>query len=638
MTLFKQLALIISFFMTTILIAVFTINLQATKTSVTEALYEDAKNTASSLSLSLGTANGDEDIMSTMIDANFDSGHYTNISLYDINNTLIYERNSEILTNVPNWFLNLIHIEIPYASAQVSSGWSPIGILTVESDSGYAYAQLFDTFQNFLLLFSGLAVVGLLLIAFFLRLVLKSLDNVKNQATAILDNEFIILKDIPKTIEFKEIVLTMNATVKKVQEIFEKANEALARNQELLYKDPTTHLYNRRYLMLNIENLTKEDNENDGGAIMLAAFKGAEILNKTLGRQKTDQLFLEVANIFQEYTKEYDQRIIARINGTEFTLLLPNAKTSASKNIAEQLTSSIKATINNLNIDTKKVGVNIGVCRYTKDMKISTIFTKADYALSQTNLYPIGNAQLFEAKNSVAMGKEEWRGKIEDAIEQDYFALTFWPVYNDNSKKVVQKVMTFSMQDDESNNFAYGNFIAPAITLRLIDDIYIHILKKLFQSSHVEIAKKECSIRIPPEFMKISNSYIDMEELFKTYASNSKMQLTFEISNNIVLQNIELVRSYVALFKQFGFRFGINSFNGASGDYSYLKLLNPNFIKADSAFLLDQTKESMMAIQVVTEALGIEVIATGVKTQEEFSSLKELDIYTIQGPLAESLQ
>lgn len=638
MTLFKQLALIISFFMTTILIAVFTINLQATKTSVTEALYEDAKNTASSLSLSLGTANGDEDIMSTMIDANFDSGHYTNISLYDINNTLIYERNSEILTNVPNWFLNLIHIEIPYASAQVSSGWSPIGILTVESDSGYAYAQLFDTFQNFLLLFSGLAVVGLLLIAFFLRLVLKSLDNVKNQATAILDNEFIILKDIPKTIEFKEIVLTMNATVKKVQEIFEKANEALARNQELLYKDPTTHLYNRRYLMLNIENLTKEDNENDGGAIMLAAFKGAEILNKTLGRQKTDQLFLEVANIFQEYTKEYDQRIIARINGTEFTLLLPNAKTSASKNIAEQLTSSIKATINNLNIDTKKVGVNIGVCRYTKDMKISTIFTKADYALSQTNLYPIGNAQLFEAKNSVAMGKEEWRGKIEDAIEQDYFALTFWPVYNDNSKKVVQKVMTFSMQDDESNNFAYGNFIAPAITLRLIDDIYIHILEKLFQSSHVEIAKKECSIRIPPEFMKISNSYIDMEELFKTYASNSKMQLTFEISNNIVLQNIELVRSYVALFKQFGFRFGINSFNGASGDYSYLKLLNPNFIKADSAFLLDQTKESMMAIQVVTEALGIEVIATGVKTQEEFSSLKELDIYTIQGPLAESLQ
>lgn len=638
MTLFKQLALIISFFMTTILIAVFTINLQATKTSVTEALYEDAKNTASSLSLSLGTANGDEDIMSTMIDANFDSGHYTNISLYDINNTLIYERNSEILTNVPNWFLNLIHIEIPYASAQVSSGWSPIGILTVESDSGYAYAQLFDTFQNFLLLFSGLAVVGLLLIAFFLRLVLKSLDNVKNQATAILDNEFIILKDIPKTIEFKEIVLTMNATVKKVQEIFEKANEALARNQELLYKDPTTHLYNRRYLMLNIENLTKEDNENDGGAIMLAAFKGAEILNKTLGRQKTDQLFLEVANIFQEYTKEYDQRIIARINGTEFTLLLPNAKTSASKNIAEQLTSSIKATINNLNIDTKKVGVNIGVCRYTKDMKISTIFTKADYALSQTNLYPIGNAQLFEAKNSVAMGKEEWRGKIEDAIEQDYFALTFWPVYNDNSKKVVQKVMTFSMQDDESNNFAYGNFIAPAITLRLIDDIYIHILEKLFQSSHVEIAKKECSIRIPPEFMKISNSYIDLEELFKTYASNSKMQLTFEISNNIVLQNIELVRSYVALFKQFGFRFGINSFNGASGDYSYLKLLNPNFIKADSAFLLDQTKESMMAIQVVTEALGIEVIATGVKTQEEFSSLKELDIYTIQGPLAESLQ
>lgn len=638
MTLFKQLALIISFFMITILITVFAINLHATKTSVTEALYEDAKNTVASLSLSLGTAIGDEDIMSTMIDANFDSGHYINISLYDMNNTLIYERNSEIIANVPEWFLNLIDIEIPYASAQVSSGWSPIAILTVQSDSGYAYTQLFENFKNLFFFFSGLGVVGLLLIAFFLRLVLKSLDNVKNQATAILDNEFIILHDIPKTVEFREIVLTMNATVKKVQEIFEKANEALSRNQELLYKDPITHLYNRRYLMLNIENLTKEDNENGGGAVMLAAFKGAEILNKTLGRQKTDQLFLEVANIFQEYTKSYEERIIARINGTEFTLLLPNAEASDSKDIAQQLTSSIKATINNLNIDTKQVGVNIGVCRYTKEMPVSTIFAKADYALSQTNLHPIGNAQLFEAKHSVAMGKEEWRVKIEDAIKKDFFLLTFWPVYNDNLKKVMQKVMTFSMQDDESNNFAYGSFIAPAITLRLIDDIYIHILEKLFLSSHTEIINKECSIRIPPEFMKISNSFFDMEQLFKKYAANSKMKLTFEISNNIVLQNIELVRSYVALFKQYGFHFGINNFNGASEDYNYLKLLNPNFIKADIAFLLDQTKESMTAIQVVTEALGIEVIATGVKTQEELSKLKGLDICTIQGPLAESLQ
>ncbi len=109
MTLFKQIALILSILIIIILATVLNLNFKAANTSVQDRLYDDAKNTASSLSLSLGSANGDISMMSTMINANFDSGTYSYISLVDVDNVLLYERKSESEElDVPKWFLNMV--------------------------------------------------------------------------------------------------------------------------------------------------------------------------------------------------------------------------------------------------------------------------------------------------------------------------------------------------------------------------------------------------------------------------------------------------------------------------------------------------------------------------------------------------
>ena len=96
MTLFKQIAIMLSIFLIIILTTVLILNFKSANASVQDRLYEDAKNTATSLSLSLGSANGDISMMSTMINANFDSGTYRYISLVDVDGELIYDRKNEI--------------------------------------------------------------------------------------------------------------------------------------------------------------------------------------------------------------------------------------------------------------------------------------------------------------------------------------------------------------------------------------------------------------------------------------------------------------------------------------------------------------------------------------------------------------
>ncbi len=639
MTLFKQMAILTSLFMIIILMTVLMLNFKSANEQTQEQLYNDAKNTASSLSLTLGTALGDEMIMSIMINANFDSGYYQKIVLLDIEDSIIYERIAEEKSpDVPQWFIDFIPINIPTASAQVSSGWSPIGILHVQSDNTYAYVQLYDILINLLIWFSIIAVISLGILSIFLHLFLRPLTKVQKQAEAITKNKFIIQEELPYTLEFLDVVTAMNTMVKKVKDIFDKGNEALQRNQELLYNDPLTKLYNRRYLMLKLPNILNIENEHNGGSTFLISLNGAQHINQQLGHQKTNDFFHQFASVLLDISQPFHDYIVSRLNGTEFAIILPDCESENALNIALELQEKVYSIKQKYELEDESCGIAIGVYRYHHNQSIAELLTKSDYALTQAKTNESNCIYVYEnVDDKNAMGKEQWRHIIENAMSFDYFKPTFWPVVDSRTKKEVQRILTFAINDKENNNYSYGSFIAPAISLGLIQKMYMYILEKLFKSPPQQKKHTEYSIRLSSEFLKAPHSYDDLQKLFKLYSNHFSSQVAFEISDSIVLKNLEIVKSFDALLERYGYKIGINEFTGESKDYAYLKDIRPQFIKADVSFFLDQSSESMHALQVLADSLSITLIATGVKENEQLQELKKLDINIIQGPLAEEL-
>lgn len=631
-------ALLISIVLLLILTSIMFLSFQNSNEAVQKNLYEDAQNTASSLSLSLGTAKGDESMMETMINANFDSGHYIRIALINMDDVEVYERIAEqSKPNVPEWFLNTVNINVPRASAQVSSGWNPIDILYVQSDPASAYVQLYKTFRDLLISFSIIALISLIVLNSLLHVVLKPLKSVQSQAEAILQNRFIIQDNIPFTTEFKDVVKGMNAMVKKVKEIFEKGNEALARNKELMYNDPVTKLFNRRYLMLKLPDLLHLANECNGGTIMLIAFKGAETVNQKLGRQKTDSFFKSLGDSFVQLSKNFDDNVVARVNGTEFMILLPNCNSDEANNIARKLNDAMKKLKEQSALDIQDCSITIGIYRYVNGQDIPTVMTNADYALTNAKANESNNTYLFDNNDEeAAMGKEQWRILLHTSIVDDNFDLTFWPVLDTKLHVLIQKILTFSIYDHEHNSYSYGKFVSEAIALGLLPNMYLHALEKLFKNPPQDFTKVY-SIRLSSDFLRAHNTYKGLKSLFERYSKSIHFSIAFEISDSIVLQNIELVRHFDALFDTYGYKVGINQFSGASKDFNYLQDIRPHFIKADVAFLLDQTRESMNALQLITDSLGIELIATGVREQKELDQLLAMNVKSIQGTLAELL-
>ena len=639
MTLFKQMALAISLIIIFILASVLVINYQSAKSDMIEALYENSVNNISSLQNKLSLTQGEQaDIIST-IDSEFDSGYYRLIEYRTADNSFSYKQeDKDPIEGVPQWFVKFTDIHIDPITADVNDGWTLLGKVTIIADPSSIYKGLYKNFIKLLYLFLLTVTIALVVVAIMLHFILKPLKRIQHQAEAILRNEFVIDNEEPYTTEFKEVSHAMNAMVKKVEEIFNKANEAARRNNELLYNDPVTKLFNRRYLILKLPELLELETKIEGGSILLIALNGAEHINEKLGRKDGDIFFFEFANILREFTQNIEDRLLARVNGTEFTLVLPDCESFMAQHLARKLFEGFEELLEQKELDPELITLNIGIFRYRPQSSVSEALTKADDALTKAKADTQQHIYIYEQKsNTPALPKEKWRDILVESIEKEYFELRFWPILDMTTKEIKHKAMTFIINDNKGQNIPYGDFIGPAITLGLVSKIYLVALKKLLRKQHKEIASSIISIRLSNEFLKDAHAFEALNRLLKEHAKKLSCRLSFEVADNFAISNTPTVKGYVDLFRKFGFGFGINNFSGACGDYSYLKELNPDFIKADVSFLLDQTAESMHTLELVIKSLGIEIIASFVKTEEELQKLQKLKIDKIQGPITEKL-
>ena len=639
MTLFKQIALILSILLITILTTVLNLNFQSANASVQDRLYEDAKNTASSLSLSLGSANGDISMMSTMINANFDSGNYHHISLVDVDNELLYERKSESeQLDVPEWFSNLTNIEAPIASANVSAGWSQVGILNVQSDVTYAYRQLYTILKGLLISFSIITVVGLIVLNLLLIAILKPLKEVQKQAEAVIRNEFIIQEKIPYTKEFRDVVLGMNTMVSKVKAMFDKGNRELQRQKELEYIDPATKLKNRKYLIDKLPEYLKVDAVSKGGISMMISFTGVIEANEALGHKKVDELFNDIAELFRNKTEDFEDLIIARMNGTEFSIFIPDCQSMQGLILGETMLRDSMFIIKRYELDAQETHLSIGLYEYNHTQSIGEVLSHSDNALAQAK-FKEWNIHLSKADDSVeVMGKDAWRELLLDVIKRNNFKFVSWSVVNALTKKVIHNVLSLNIKVDEETTYYYGQFMAPANQVGLSDDIYKTVLNMIFKTPDSSFENETYSLRLPYEYLVNNDTYDEMKTLFSIYALTLPFRLIIEIPDKLANKNSELVQDYKRLFERYQIEIGIFEFMGDSKNYQYLQDLRPMYIKGEPNYFITQSEQTLSALRLITDSLGISLIATSVMSMETLKELEAKEIHIVQGRVTETIE
>ena len=633
MTLYKKIALLVSSIIILMLSTVMYINYTTAKQNMLDSLYETTVNNIASISTRLEKAGRSEAYITSVIDSVFDGGYYELIKYKLSDDSYAYKQAiSKSSEGIPSWFISLISIDAQKVSVDVSSGWENLGRLSVVGDRSVVYKTLYGMFLNTLILFFFFVSVSLLILAVMLHFLLKPLKEIQTQAEAIIDSKFLILDTLPSTKEFKNVALAMNSMVTRVEEIFTKANNAASKNKELLYQDSVTKLFNRRYLMLKLTELLESESEIGGGTCVLVSLDSIEQVNKLRGQIKTNKLLRDFANILNIETEYCEEKILTRVNEKEFTLILPSISAESTLGMLNEIEKQFDILLNENEIDRRILKTSYGVYAFESSEHISELLTKTDNALLQAQADEVQNIALYEeSQTKRALTKRQWHQILEETLQEKSISLKFWTVYNLKSTLLEHKVMTYTIVN-QGKEYLFGDFIAAATNFELVSKLTLLAIMELFTQEQRELEGKSCSMRLSSQFLKDKETYSILETLFKKQAKKLNFAMIFEVSNSFALHNQTLLLSYVNLFKKYGFAFGINTFTSESASLAYLQESHPRFIKADSRFLLDQTKESMDALQGVTDSLGIEIIATFVRDEKETQALQEKSISIIQGP------
>ena len=638
MSLFKQMALAISFIIIVLVGTIMTLNYQSSKRDMIESLYETTVNNISSITSQLSEAGNNPVLITSIIDAEFGSGYFKKITFTSNDASFTYTQvDNDPIEGVPLWFINLADITLKSVTSDVSSGWAMIGVISIDGDTGIVYKALYKMSTQLLYIFILSVVASLLILSIMLGFILRPLKGVQKQAEAVARNEFIIQEDIPYTKEFRDVVLGMNRMVTKTKAMFDKGNEELKRQKELEYIDATTKLKNRKYLIDKLPEYLKIDATSKGGTNIMASISGLIEANEQIGHRDVDQLFIDIANIFRENTTKYEDAIIARMNGTEFSIFLPDCPALNGLHIAESISQAVRKTVEEYKLDSEVVYIALGAYEYSYKQNIGQLLSSSDNALAQAK-FKDSKIHLDKVKeDEESMGKDDWREIINNAIQTNSFKLVSWTAVDSKAKKIAHHALSLNLQAGEKTYY-YGQFMASANQIGLSSKIYQNVMQMIFKHPDTSLNSMVCSIRLSFEYVDMRETYLELAELLKLYANKLPFKLIVEIPDKMFRQNSIQIKEYKALFQKYNIDMGIYEFIGESSDYQYLQDLRPVYIKGEASYFLTQSDQALSALRLITDTVGISLIASGVMNAETLEKLQAKDVYIIQGRATEMIE
>lgn len=629
MSLFKQISIIMSLFLFVVILSVMTLNLQSAQKYAQQELYANAQNSAASLSLSLSNAKGDVSTMSTMINAVFDSGYYKEITLLDNNEKTLFKRTKEeTRLDVPGWFTDLYSFHSPVASANVSSGWNPIGQLQVTSLEDNAHIKLYENFLELLQTFLFIALVTLTVLFFLLKLILSSLTRLEEQAEAVSENDFIINENIPSTSEFREVTLAMNKMITKVKEVFEKEAASVQNYHKALYTDSLTSLGNRNFFELKVNDFLSSQEADTRGVILTLFFDGVSDANKSVGHERVNQLIQELSEVIKKELEGEKDVLISRIDGTKFAMIFPGMQKDDIKKHADEILTQSIVSLENASFSTCDCAIKLIQLNYGFQDTAASLFNQIEKSVQSAQQ----NSITYFAENEIKKDSLE-REVIENRIKEHSIALALQDVY-DKDQHILHSEAYVRLFDEDKNVHEAGDFIPLVHKMNLDTQLDKSVINYAIKEPLMQ--EKTVAINISLRFIQDKDA---LQWLKERLASVEKDKvLNFEVSNHNLLNYVNEGLEFSKILKGKGHHFGIDRFNIEEGNnLNYLQMIKPEYIKIDSQYLYDMLKneqgESNPALQNLIESLDIKIIASNLEDKKIKSSLEEMGIKYFQGSL-----
>jgi len=409
-----------------------------------------------------------------------------------------------------------------------------------------------------------------------------------------------------------------------------------------LYHDALTKLPNRVLFRDRINfAMSQAKRNNMKVAIMFLDMDRFKIVNDSLGHIAGDKLLQEISRRLKICIRDSDT--LARVGGDEFNLMLPDISSRGDVlNLVDKISLSLEDPFI---IEANEIYVtfSIGTAIYPEDGDSSeTLIKHADMAMYNIKgkgkngheFFSDHMKVLFQSHLSIENG-------IRKAIQENQFEVYFQPQYDVCSEKISGMEALIRWNHPEKGLVSPNDFIPLAEETGLINAIGEWMLDASCQilqnwiTEHSVLSDITLAVNISASQIN-TDQFVDfvLDTLHKYHLKPEQLEL--EITENTLMQNMELVVGKLKQLADHGVNFAVDDFGMGYSSLSYLQTLPLNNLKIDRSFIATiqahGDKNSIItAIVAMAKEMGLNIVAEGVENKVQIDYIKAIGCPTVQG-------
>ena len=423
-----------------------------------------------------------------------------------------------------------------------------------------------------------------------------------------------------------------------------RAAEEIAR---LAFYDSLTGLPNRRLLHDRLQHvLSATSRHHFNGAILFIDLDDFKMLNDTKGHSIGDLLLIEVAARLKSCVREGDT--VSRLGGDEFVIILEDLNEDPEKAISqtEFICNKILNVVNQsfaLNGFEYRCSTSIGISMFrNQEISEEELLKRADTAMYQAKSAGRNTLRFYDATMHVALeSRAELENELRLALGKHQFEL-YYQVQVDNQNRALGAEALLRWANPKRGMVPPVEFIPIAEGTGLIIPIGNWVLKtacaqlKLWQN---DASTRDLTIAVNVSAMQFRQpDFVAQVRHILNDTGAKPGLLKLELTESLLLANVDDIVAKMHELKLLGIYFSLDDFGTGYSSLQYLKLLPLDQLKIDQTFVRDITADSndasiVQTIVVMSEALGLNVIAEGVETQAQRDFLDLHGCHCYQGYL-----
>lgn len=411
--------------------------------------------------------------------------------------------------------------------------------------------------------------------------------------------------------------------------------------------DPLTGAYQKDYFLRELGKIVERaKNTNSTSVLVYLELDGLKEVNEQFGKEGGDRLLRDVTERFRRSFGE--SALLSRFGGNEFALLLRGRAHQDPQQASNRLRQCVAEAAKALGAPAGAASCALGQIMIDRtagsvEQVLSWAYSASEQARKQRKT-PVAPAPVAPSEGSTATTDAEaahfnqWRERIQWALERDRFQLAYQPMINlvGDPSEYFEVLIRLAADNDEL--IAAGQFMPAAEwsgLAQVIDRWVIQHALRGLADLHRESPNATFFLNLAPQTLLDENTVPTIQQALKSNGLEAK-HLVLETDEQMLEKYPKETAAFVKEATKIGCRISLDGFGVRLAGLDRVRDLPIEFVKIDGSLARaasgDNVKQLILkTIVQIAKVLKKKTIGKYVEDEETLSLLYSYELDYLQG-------